>query len=247
MHTKNWAIPQLACLLGNLHAPDISLCLYVGFHFGCGAQLSLTKHCQVLESGSGYRLFYFSVGVYGMWGKTSELWFPGPVVTAHIIWKRRSCADKTPCWLSWCTVLWEQNTTLVQKRRENWREQWSSGRYEMLLRSHSGLGREGETQQTGSFQHRAGALEGKKCLQGGTAERQVSEVTERRRHSLGSGVAEQPKKPPSTAGMWRRTPPRRQTTGNLFASLLLISNSINRANYLPLGKTLLWLLTSVFQ
>lgn len=80
------------------------LCLYVGFHFACRAQLSLKKQ-SVLKSGSGYGLFYCSVGVCGMGGKTSELWFPVPVVISRIIWKRGSCIAKTPWWPSWWGTL----------------------------------------------------------------------------------------------------------------------------------------------
>lgn len=114
--------------------------------------------------------------------------------------------------------------SIRQERAEGTREH-------MLVRdaaaAHSRPGREGETQHAGSFQYWAQSRRPgrKKCLQWGLTESQASEVTKGRRHSLGSRGSEQPKKPLSVAGMWGRTPPRRQTTRNLFASLSLISNS----------------------
>lgn len=155
---------------------------------------------------------------------------------------------KSACWPSWSCTLGAEYTPCPEDK-ERWREQLSTHRCEMLLEPTVGwVGREKPSEKgVSSREHRPGVLERQKCSQWGTDESQASEVTERRRHSLGSRGAEQPKKPLSMAGTWRRTPPRRQTTGNLFASLLLISNSINRANWLLPGKTLLWLLTSVFQ
>lgn len=94
------------------------LCLHVGFHFGCRAQLSLIKQLSVLKSVSGYGLFYCSVGVCGMWSKTSELWFPVPVVISHIIWKRRSCIDTTTWWLSWWCTLGTEHIPCPEKKEK---------------------------------------------------------------------------------------------------------------------------------
>lgn len=136
VRTKTWAIPQLTCLLSNrmLLTPDCwpgfpKLCLYAGFHLGCGAQLSLTKHWQCWNQAlvKGPSLRYCSMGLYGVWLSVK---LQNRLVSSSCRCIAYCLKKKEPHRWSLLAdlpddVLWEQNTSLAQKTRKGGGSNWA--------------------------------------------------------------------------------------------------------------------------